>query len=173
MLACAPQRVVGLLALDRAGVLRGEVWRLWTGHLVHYAPWHATLDITMLLVLAAVAEREMGARAMGRLLLLGAPAISLCLLLAAPDIRVYMGSSALSALLGMADGVLLWRGVPRLRAVLASLAVLAAAKTLGDALGWFPGLSSLPDGVRVAWQAHVAGAAFALAWLLMPKIKHG
>ncbi len=129
----------------------------------------------MLLVFATIAEREMGTRVTGKLLLLGAPVISLCLLLAVPDLLVYRGSSALSAMLGVVDGVLLWRKIPRLRAFLVALAAIGVAKTLSDAVGAAGTPTSLPDGVRVAWQAHVVGAAFAFAWVLLrprPKSTH-
>ena len=33
------------LALDRAAVSQGQVWRLLTGHLVHLGPYHAMLNI--------------------------------------------------------------------------------------------------------------------------------
>ncbi|OIO02274.1 MAG: hypothetical protein AUJ49_06505 [Desulfovibrionaceae bacterium CG1_02_65_16] len=169
VLACAAENVGQLLALDRAGALHGQIWRLWTGHLVHYSAQHAALDITALFVLAAIAEREMGARATGALLLLGAPVISLCLLLAAPGMLLYKGSSALSAMLGVAGGAWIWRRAPRLRAALMVVGGVALVKTLCDALGYLPGFSSVPGGVRVAWQAHAIGAAFALAWVMLVK----
>ena len=165
-LAYAGGRADELLAFNRQGILGGEVWRLWTGHLVHYSTGHAALDIVALLVLAGLAEREAGVRAVAALLAVAMPLISLCLLLAAPDMLLYKGASALATLFGVACGALLWRREPRLRAGLALLGCMALAKTVCDAAGLLPGLSSLPDGVLVAWQAHVVGGCIALAWAL-------
>lgn len=167
--ACAGTRAESLLAFDRQGILEGEIWRLWTGHLVHYSTGHAALDIAALLVLAGLAEQEAGARAVAALLAVSMPVISLSLLLAAPDMLVYKGASALATLFGVACGALLWRREPRLRAGLALLGCMALAKTVCDATGLLPGLSSLPDGVLVAWQAHVLGGCMALAWALHRK----
>lgn len=165
-LACAGARADALLAFDRQGIFAGEIWRLWTGHLVHYSTGHAALDITALFLLAGLAERETGTRAVGALLAAAMPLISLCLLLAAPDMLIFKGASALATLLGVACGALLWRREPRLRAGLALLGGIALARTVCDATGLPPGLSSLPDGVRVAWQAHVIGGGIALAWAM-------
>ena len=36
------------LAFDRQAILAGQVWRLWSGHLVHYSLHHALLDSSVL-----------------------------------------------------------------------------------------------------------------------------
>jgi hypothetical protein len=82
---------------------------------------------------------------------------------------IYKGSSALSALLGAAGGTVLWRRDPRLHAVLGFVCVVASAKTFCDALGYLSGFSSVPNGVQVAWQAHVIGGVIAIAWLMLQR----
>ncbi len=41
----------GVLELDRHQVLAGEIWRIWTGHLVHTNPHHLALNSAAALVL--------------------------------------------------------------------------------------------------------------------------
>ncbi|NTV11260.1 MAG: rhomboid family intramembrane serine protease [Zoogloea sp.] len=158
-LALVPESIASALALDRHAVSAGALWCLWSGHLVHFSAQHAVLDIATLLIAGGIAEREMGTPATGLALVLGAPAIAIVVLLAAPQLEVYRGASGLAVLLGTAAGILLWQRNPGVRGVLAGLAIALLAKTSLDAAGLLPGLSSLPDGVRVAWQAHDAGGA--------------
>jgi len=160
ILACAPGEAVNWLSLDRHALLSGEVWRLWTGHLVHFSAMHAAEDIMLLFVVTAIAEREIGGWATGIALLVGAPLISLSLILLVPDLALYEGSSGLSAFLGFIVGALIWRRSPHLRFMIGCIGLVAVAKASLDATGFLAGFSSVPEGVRVAWQAHV------IAWLI-------
>lgn len=160
LLACAPEQAVNWLTLDRHALSSGEVWRLWTGHLVHFSAMHAAEDIILLFVVAAIAEREIGGRATAIALLISAPLISLGLILLVPDLALYEGSSALSAFLGFIVGTLIWRRAPHLRFAIGCIGLVVVAKTSLDAAGVLAGFSSVPEGVRIEWQAHV------IAWLI-------
>lgn len=151
------------LAYDRAGIMSGEIWRLWTGHLVHYSARQLLLDVGMLLVAGWLVERECGSRTTARIVLLGMPALSAGLLVSSPHLLEYRGASGIATLLALAAATAVWERQPRARPGLLLLGVALAVKTLLDALGLSAGLGSLPPEVRVAWQAHLAGAG--LGWI--------
>jgi rhomboid family GlyGly-CTERM serine protease len=144
-------------AYERAAILAGEWWRLWTGHGVHYSTRQAGIDIGALFLVGAVAERECGTRFTAWVLALGLPALSIGLLLVAPDLVEYRGASGLDVMLAVLAGTALWRSVPAWRFGLAVLGSALAAKTVLEATGWAPNLSSLPANIQVAWQAHALG----------------
>lgn len=158
LLAWAPDPAVSWLAYDRQAILTGQVWRAWTGHLVHFSWQHAVADVTVLLVAAAIVERLKGGHAVACGLLAGALLISLALLMAVPDLRVYEGASGIATMFGVMAGYCLWRAEPRLRGVLVLLATATLIKLMIDASGAASGLSALPAGVQVVWQAHAVGA---------------
>ncbi len=151
------------LAFDREGILAGEIWRLWTGHLAHFSLYQLLLDVCTLLVVGWLAERQWGARFTAIVVLLGMPAISACLLLGAPHLVEYRGVSGIVMLLALAAATQRWNGHPGARLGLAVLGAALLIKTVLDALGMTEALSSLPAGVSVAWQAHVSGAA--IGWI--------
>jgi rhomboid family GlyGly-CTERM serine protease len=154
---------VSALAYDRQAILEGEVWRLWTGHWVHFSTQQMLLDISTLVLAAAVAQREFGPLFITRVLLLGAPAMSIGLLLVAPDLAYYRGASGAVMMLAFAAGAAFWSRKPGLRAILVMLGLVVAVKAILDAAGFASGLSGLPIGVHVAWQAHVLGAGMGWA----------
>jgi len=151
------------LALTRQAILAGELWRLWTGHLVHFSSSQLYLDTAILLLLGTVAERELGSRFAGVLVLLGMPILAFLLLLLAPNLLEYRGASGVVMLLAGATGTVLWQRLPPVRGLLLFLVAALASKAIVDATGMDTTLTSLPSGVRVAWQAHVCGAV--LGWL--------
>lgn len=146
------------LAFDRQAILAGQVWRLWSGHLVHYSLHHALLDSSVLFLLGMVAERELGARRIGLALLLGAPAISLGLLLATPEMAYYRGASGLATLAAVAGGTALWHSSPKLKALLFAFGAFMAIKIALESLGQPLDMTNLPENVQIAWQAHLLGA---------------
>jgi rhomboid family GlyGly-CTERM serine protease len=154
---------VSALAYDRQAILEGELWRLWTGHWVHFSTQQMLLDISTLVLAAAVAQREFGPLFITRVLLLGAPAMSIGLLLVAPDLAYYRGASGAVMMLAFAAGAAFWSRKPGLRAILVMLGLVVAVKAILDAAGFASGLSGLPIGVHVAWQAHVLGAGMGWA----------
>ncbi len=60
--------LIDILALDKAGIAAGELWRLWTVTLVHapftspLAPLHLLLNMYLLWIVGPIAERLYGAR---------------------------------------------------------------------------------------------------------------
>lgn len=163
-----------LLEFDRRALLGGEVWRLWTGHLVHYSAQHALIDLATAFIAAIIAAQSFGARRALAALALGAPFISVGLLLAAPQLAHYRGASGLAVLLAVMAGAGLWPRVddtraasgrvvrPALGVLAVALAVKIGAEAGGVSLGW----SDLPGDVVVAWQAHLLGAVAGAAAVL-------
>lgn len=161
LLAAVPE--TGLFAFERSAILSGQIWRLWSGHWVHFSFQQFVLDAGTLLLVSLLAEREFGSCVTGAVTWLGMPIISLGLLLLAPDLREYRGASGLAVLLAWFAGSALWFKLSRLRLGLAVLALFWIVKTMLEAAGWAPGSAGLPADVRVAWQAHVLGAV--LGWV--------
>lgn len=73
-------------ALEREAVLQGEVWRLWTGHLVHASGAHFALDVGVALVLLPLVAAPAG-------LLVLPPLVGVGVLAVVPDVEVYCGLS--------------------------------------------------------------------------------
>lgn len=76
------------LVLERSALEHGELWRLWTGHLVHGSAPHFAYDVAAAVLLCLVFGPAL------RLLWM-APLIGLGLLAALPDVQHYYGLSAL------------------------------------------------------------------------------
>ena len=164
-------QLAALLEFDRHAIVAGQCWRLWTGHLVHYSAQHALIDIASALVAGLIAAQSFGARRLLAALALGAPLIAVGLLLAVPDCQHYRGASGLAVLLAVMAGAGLWRdaragAAPIVRAALALLAVVLAAKIAAEARGLALDWSDLPQGVAVAWQAHLLGAVAGMVAVL-------
>ena len=161
LLACLPESLAAQLSWERVAILGGQWWRLWTGHLVHFGLQHAMLDAIVLFAGASLLERELGTRGLLRQLLLAATLVALGLL-AAPGLDEYRGASSLAAAVALAAGIALWRDArPWRPALLAGGLAWACFSTL-QAVRPEWSAAGLPDGVVVAWQAHLLGAACAL-----------
>jgi rhomboid family GlyGly-CTERM serine protease len=178
LLACTGEPVAAGLAWERSAILHGELWRLWTGHLVHFTASHAGADGLALVALGLLAEPLIGSRRYARVLAGGAVAISLGLLALAPGLHEYRGASALAVLSAVLGGVLAWRRHPASRPMLCCAALALASKTLWEAFAHTAAFTDLPAGVDVAWQAHLLGAllgAFAASTWRLPlrRASHG
>lgn len=158
LLACAGNPLASRLAWERGAILHGEMWRLWSGHLVHYSASHGAADALALLASGMLAEPIIGSRRFAMILLAGATMISLGLLACAPLLTEYRGASGLAMLTTALAGVLLWRRQPAARWLTGAAGLALAAKMLGDAGGYALTLADLPAGVAVSWQAHLLGA---------------
>jgi rhomboid family GlyGly-CTERM serine protease len=150
------------LAWDRSALLHGELWRLWTGHLVHFSVSHALADTLALCAAGMMLEPWLGSRRFAALLLGCAALVSLALLACAPGLGEYRGASGLAMMTATAAGSCAWRRHPRAAPLLGCAALALAAKVAWEALG-YGSLSGLPQDVGVAWQAHLLGAACGLA----------
>ena len=158
LLACAGEPLASGLAWERAGILHGELWRLWSGHLVHYSISHAAADTLVLLAMGWYAEPLVGSRRFGLMLAGGALVLSLGLLALAPGLQEYRGASGLGVLTAVLGGTLAWHHHPASRPMLGCAALAMAAKTLWEACAHTAAFTDLPAGVAVAWQAHLLGA---------------
>jgi rhomboid family GlyGly-CTERM serine protease len=158
VLGSASEPVAAELAWSRAAILDGELWRLWSGHLVHFSTSHACADILALFGAGMLAERLAGTRRLALVLAGGAAALSLGMLALAPALQEYRGASALVVLAAVLGGALAWKHHPASRTVLACAAVGFACKLLWEACAHTAAFTDLPPGVAVAWQAHLLGA---------------
>lgn len=163
-LAAAPGSLAAHLAYERQAILSGELWRLWTAHVVHFSWQHAASDALVLFVATTLAERLAGTRLAWAALAIGAPTMSVALLCAVPQMSEYRGASGLALMMTALCGGLLWPTAKAgVRLLLAALGCGLVAKILAEALGLSVSLAGLPSGVEVAWQAHALGAFCALA----------
>lgn len=147
------------LVLDRAAVASGQLWRLWSSHLLHLDLGHAAINLAALAILAALAARmRLLPRLLGTSLLL-MPAIAAGLLALAPGLDWYAGLSGL--LHGWAAWLLVRRGgAPALGGLLLLLAKLAWETRMPGSAG------GLPAVVAAHRIGALAGALLALpAWL--------
>jgi len=119
-----------LMVYDRAAILQGEIWRLLTGHWVHFSSAHLASDALVLAGCAWLIARR-GFTRFSAICLLLAPGISLVLLVGLPELARYGGLSAL-ALTGMTlAGLQELRG-DRCRWFGAGLLALVALRLLAD-----------------------------------------
>lgn len=157
--AFLPETALSFLEYRRDAVLSGEVWRLLSGHFVHYSLRQAVQDGAAVAALAYALERVGGARQLLWRLALIAIVLSLFLAVAVPEMARYRGASGLAmALAGMLLRAL-WREHPRWRPGLIAAGTMLCGKILADALGLGFDLVGLPQGILVAWQVHAAGLA--------------
>ncbi len=156
-LALIPESAQQLLAYDRHAIFAGEIWRLWTGHLVHFSHTHALIDGIVLYAMSSLAEREFGSRSLLGALALAALVISLVLLAFVPSLLEYRGSSGIAVLVAVMAVTAVWHD-ERNHAIVMLVAAAYTLKTLVDSLSLAPTSTVLPLGVSVAWQAHVCGA---------------
>jgi rhomboid family GlyGly-CTERM serine protease len=161
-LAFAWPWLAGGLIYERANILAGQAWRLWTGHLVHYTPNHLLWDLAVFLP-AGVWLEWITPRGARWFYLLAPLAISLLLILGEPTLDRYAGLS------GVATGLLVLLALVQLRrdaneppwfwlGVLALVAVKIIVETVAHA----PLVVRFDAGVRTVPLAHVGGVLCAL-----------
>jgi len=97
-----------LLVYDRGAILHGELWRLVTGHWVHFSPGQLFWDAGVLAVTARLIEWR-GCHRFPVVCLLSAPAMSLAMLLFLPDLVRYGGLSGLALTGTVFWGLQEWR----------------------------------------------------------------
>lgn len=155
----------GLLIYDRALILKGEIWRGWTGHIVHYSSSHLLWNLTIFLAAGCWLER-VRPRSARWFYLVCPPVIAAALLVAEPSLEHYAGLS------GVATGVLVFLACVQLNennaeptwfwvAIFGLVGVKIALETVTRA----PFLVHDVSGLRVVPLAHVIGAACGvIAW---------
>jgi rhomboid family GlyGly-CTERM serine protease len=172
-LAFAWPRLAGALIYERADIFAGQVWRLWTGHLVHYSPSHLWLDLAVFVAAGAWLE-WIAPRLTRWFYVLAPPAISAVLLLGDPTLERYAGLS------GVATGLLVLLALVQLRRKPSEprwfwfgVLLLVAAKIVVEATVHAPLFARLDAGVRVVPLAHVGGMACALIAFLVTSRRTG
>lgn len=157
-----------ILIYDRAAIGRGEWWRAWTGHWVHFGWPHFIVDAGLLLILGWLLEARHPW--FSRASLLAMPVfISAVLYWFDPAMARYGGLSAVNL------GLLLFLALQGWQAdwtdwfwpaVLAIYVGEVAFEIIQGGRGG--GMIRFDDpGIQVATSAHLAGAAYALAgWLI-------
>ena len=167
LLQLAPATHSALL-YDRAAILRGEWWRLWTGHWVHFTASHLIWNLLVLAGAGWWLERVRPGSLL-RYLAVAAPVLGLSFLAGAPDMSTYGGLS------GLATGVVVLLALVQLgrdRAArtwwFGALAMVALKLAL-DAAQPAPRFASFGAlAVRPSTLAHAAGAAAALIYVMSP-----
>ena len=151
------------LEFDRARILAGEWWRVWTGHFAHFGLSHLGWNVAVFLPAGIWAERLTPART--RALLALAPAMIGGVLLAFdPALEIYAGLS------GVVSGVVTLLALTQLAATARekwfwwSVLALLALKIGVEVFAGQPIFARGPDaGFRAVPLAHVAGVLCALA----------
>lgn len=180
LLACAAAALViqcfpgwrGTLLYDRAAIATGGLWRVWTGHLVHFGWPHFVVDTGLLLIVGFIAGRR-HPRFLNLGLLLMPAFISGCLYWLEPSMLRYGGLSAVNLGLLLYVAVEGWRTERRewfWPAVLVAYAAELAYEAMRGGQGGGTIRFDEPD-VRVATGAHLAAAAYALLALGVAQLR--
>ena len=162
-----------LLIYQRAEIAAGEVWRLWTGHLVHYNPGHLLWDLAVFLP-AGLWLEAIKPGLTHRFYLVAPPAISAALFLGEPGLARYAGLSGVATGLMVLLALIQWR-----RDVHApvwfwpAVLLLVAVKILLEAVSAEPLLARFEPGVRVVTLAHVGGVVCAVIAFLAVRRRTG
>lgn len=156
----------GALLYDRDAIRHGELWRLWTGHWVHFSASHLTWNLLVLLVTGAGLEKLQPGWLL-RYTLIAAPLISLSFLVLAPGMEAYGGFSGLAigavTLLAITQLALATGERTRWLAVL----LLVAVKIVLEAGQDQALFSQFPTAaIHSSALAHAAGAGLALVFFL-------
>lgn len=152
---------------DRSRVLAGEVWRLWTGNLVHFGLPHTVVDIGLFVILGRLLEWS-NRRLVVLSLILIPPCVTGAILLFDPQMSTYGGLSGLN--LGWLV-ILALRGWQRAWTdwFWPAVIVLYVAEVVQEA--WLGhGMVRFDDpSIRVATWAHIGGGAAAVALVVLDR----
>lgn len=152
------------LEYRRTAVLRGQVWRLVTGNLVHLGWVHLARDVAGLFLIWALVAQSLGRRSRVWVMAVCGLAVGLGLLVFNPQIEWYVGIS------GVLFGLLCAGVLSQLR----ERPLFAGALLVGmtAVIGWTLYAGALPGetrglGGRVVPQAHLYGALGGAAFILV------
>lgn len=148
----------GWLVLDRDALAAGQIWRLWTGHWVHFSVSHLLWNLAVLLAAGTWLERVRPGTLL-KFALVAPPLIGFAILATEPGLKTYGGLSAL------ATGAVVLLGLHQLRTpdaprlLWSGVLALVALKCGGDLLHLGPGFARYDEAaVRTSTTAHAAGA---------------
>lgn len=159
------------LCFDRAALLEGQIWRLWTGHWVHFSHSHLWWNMAAMVCAATWLERVQPGRLL-RFSAIAAPLLSLGLAVIETDMAIYGGLS------GVGTGVIALLGFSLISSqksvsdhrVGIGVLVLVIAKLSHDTISTSALLSNFDNPeIQTAPTAHLLGALLALGYhLLIP-----
>jgi rhomboid family GlyGly-CTERM serine protease len=158
------EAAIARLEYRRDAVLAGEIWRLWSGHCVHFTAAHAMLDGLACMILATGLQLAGQSRRLLPRLVVIAPLLTLTLLIAVPEMAIYRGASGVAMALLAATWLTLWQYQQRWRPWLWPPALVLLLKLMADALDLNAFSASLPAEIEVAWQIHLAGLVSGLVF---------
>jgi rhomboid family GlyGly-CTERM serine protease len=168
--AAAASLAPDLFVLDREAVAQGEVWRLWTGHLVHPALAHFALDVGVgALLILFLAGRLRAAT------LVLPPVVGMVVLALRPEMGSYAGLSGVLhawTVLVALDLVRTTRSVERiLSACLLAAVIVKAFYEALTATSIFT--ASLDMGGTTLHEAHLVGVLAGLALAGWERLRGG
>lgn len=174
LLFAVPAALAGLapavFVYDRAAILRGEAWRIVTGHWVHFSAPHAAWNLLVLLVAGTWLERVRPG-ALLRCTLFAAPVIGFGLLGCAPTMAFFGGLSGLAVGVVVLLALTQLSEAPAARVAWIAALALVAAKILWESTG---GAALFSDfgaaAIRPSGAAHAWGAATAVACSVASRI---
>lgn len=143
------------LRYQRADILHGQIWRLFSAHLVHLGGAHLLLNLCGLALVWALFTHELSGPGAWLVLICSALGVSLGLLLFDRELAWYVGLSGVLHGLFVAGALRRWRERPVEAAGM--LAVLAGKLLWEQLLGPMPGTSAIAGGPVVV-DAHLFGA---------------
>ena len=174
LLGFALPQFQSLLIYDREAILAGELWRLFTGHWVHFSATHLGCNLAVLGVAGLILETGAAART-ARLLLVTPWFISAGLLLCEPQLNCYGGLSGLAtaAVVALAlDAFARRRQAPRAGWTAVFLLLLFGLKTVFE---WHTHRSlftlDADAGFMVVPLSHLLGGIAALVLQLLPDLR--
>ena len=142
---------------DRAALSGGQLWRLWTAHLVHFNASHLGWNLAVWLAAGAWLER-LAPRASRWFCAGASPVIAGTLLLFAPQLAHYGGLSGLAAGLVVLLALQQLSAPGEARWIWSGVIAFVALKI---AVEWWSGTPYLAAGIHSAPIAHLAGVACA------------
>jgi len=155
------------LVYDRPAILSGEIWRLVTGHWVHFSTGHLLWNAAVLVAAVWIGSRR-GYRLIAPLLLVAAAAIGLGLLVLQARLERYGGLSGLAMASTFYVALLGLREPPPWREVCGWVLLVSVAKLGVEVWTGQSPFVRFEDGIRLAPLSHLIGAAVGAAAALRP-----
>lgn len=143
------------LILERDAVAKGQVWRFWSGHWVHFNSSHLLWNV-IVVAAAGVWLESLEPRLTRLFWILAPPIVAAAALVGHPTLDRYAGLSGVAAGLLVALALREIAAPTGSRAVWVAVLAMVAAKLVAERM---VGEALLADGVRPVPLAHLAGAA--------------
>jgi rhomboid family GlyGly-CTERM serine protease len=151
------------LLYRRSELAAGQLWRLWTGHLIHFGWQHLAADLAVFLT-AGIWIEVIAPRTTRAFLALTPAATSGLLFFADPQLTFYGGLSGIAVgLLVLLALVQLRRDIAAPRWLWPAVLALVVGKVALEAFTNTPLVSDFAADIKVSSLAHLGGIACALA----------